>query len=920
MMAGGLLFAANSACAQSVQKDDAEIRAENARLREQIEKLRPAADPRSENARLIQELEALKARNSPAVAESPPVAAPADSGALEAVTVRGRRNVLAPLKETPRSVSIVSGTELAKQDTVNFRDFVTRIGNVGMGYNNPQAASLTIRGVGWASGVGQLDPSVGMNVDGESYGTGAIAASTNFIDVESVDVVRGPQGTLGGKNSSIGQISIRTRQPSFTPEASASITYGQRNTLRTQAVFGGAVIPDLLAWRGTFYREQADGQEANANEKKTTFQNRDRTFGRVQFLLTPSSDFNARLSLEMTPTMNENGSYLEFPRPTPEFYDTRDANGDRIRVNQALEQAGRLSRPWFAQERNYSISKDLFGDRINQLNQVPSKYSTKGGNLTLNWNVGEHRLQSITGYRDYYFDNGISSAGPNTVFDIDRSPTPGHVEYWQASQEFRLSSPTGGLFDYTTGIYLYHNRMPDRRTQTSYGGDAGAYYANLAQYNRLDGNGNGNGRYLLVNSLDRLYVKTKDDIRNDSIAFYGNTNFRPTEQLTLNGGLRLTFENRRTRSQRLIENEGYGAELDPAQVNNVQLGGFDSGANGALTANNSAAQIAVANAVALKYFGVAQYSALTPAQRQQVADAKSIRAGRVGGLYLNSYAEPFQQWLPTATFSPIYKFDADNTGYLTYQHGEKAGVAQIVGATAAGGKSIPLKAERTDSFEAGWRTALLDRSLTLNADVFLTKIHDYIQPMYFEDKAQTLINNDGKIAYSSGLGNVPSVRTRGLELDAVYTGIGFTTLRLAGAYNDARYVSFPTLAKPAELGGSTTPYYDASGKTLPGAPKFSLNANADYTRPVLADKLFHANANYRYTSSYNNDPSLSRYAVAPPAGIVDLAVGLGTRDGQFDLTLLAKNLLNNDYGFYTNWIIYAPSTKRWFGVMLSTRL
>ena len=61
---------------------------------------------------------------------------------------------LEALKDTPISISVVSGVELEKQNIINFRDIITRVGNVGMGYNNPQAASLTIRGVGWASGVG----------------------------------------------------------------------------------------------------------------------------------------------------------------------------------------------------------------------------------------------------------------------------------------------------------------------------------------------------------------------------------------------------------------------------------------------------------------------------------------------------------------------------------------------------------------------------------------------------------------------------------------------------------------------------------------------------------------------------------------------------------------------------------------------
>ncbi|QSA97386.1 TonB-dependent receptor [Methylococcus sp. EFPC2] len=927
----GVILSLYLACdGQALAADDsqvAELKAENERQRKEMEHQRQEIEALKQLLLKSQtHAEANTTATPPAqAAQSTEVATPVaqtepaqqaeeeSAKTLDDVVVR-RKTPLEKLKDVPKSVSVVAGTELQKQDTVNFRDIITRVGNVGMGYSNPQAASLTIRGVGWASGVGQLDPSVGMNVDGVAYGTGAIAASTNFVDLESFDVTRGPQGTLGGKNSSIGQITITSRAPTFTPEANASITYGQRNTIRTQAAVGGPVIDGLLAWRGTFYREQADGQERNLDDQKGTFQNRDRTFGRLQLLLTPSDTFTAKLNVEFTPTINENVNFLNFWRATPDYYDTRDASGNPIAVNQALEPTGRLSRRWFAQESNYSVSGNYLADQVNRLNQLPHRYSTKGGALNLSWDVANHTLSSITAYRDYYFDAG---SGPNTVFDIDRTRSAGHVEYEQYSQEFKLRSQSGGFVDYQTGVYLYRNYMPERWSQNRYGSDAGAYYATVDQYNRLDADGN--GRYLMLNSIDRLFTKTKDVLRNESVAGYGNINFHLSEPLTINAGLRLTSEDRRTSSLRRIEDQGFGAELNPASRNNVQLGGFNSNAKGGLT-SNSAEQLALANLVAQKYFKQSSYAKLTDAQKQQVADAKAIRLARLGGLYQNTDAEPFEKVLPTATFSPIYKFNENHTAYFTYQHGEKAGISQVVGATVNGGKSAPAKEEISNSFELGFRSSLFNRSLFVAADVFFTKIDDYLQPMYFEDQAQTLVNNDGKIAYTSGLGNVPEVHTKGVELDLTYSGIEYTTLRFAGAYNDARYEDFKFLAKPLELGGSSIPYYDASGKTLPGAPKFTFNLNANYARPISDSLDFHANVNYRFTSSYNNDPSLSRYAMVDPYGITDVAIGFGRRDRLVDASLIVNNLFDTDYGFNANWNTYVPSLPRWVGFMVSTKL
>ncbi len=151
--------------------------------------------------------------------------------------------------------------------------------------------------------------------------------------------------------------------------------------------------------------------------------------------------------------------------------------------------------------------------------------------------------------------------------------------------------------------------------------------------------------------------------------------------------------------------------------------------------------------------------------------------------------------------------------------GRKAGISQIVGATINGGKSAPAESEKTNTYELGLKSVLLDRSLVINADIYVQNVRNYIQPLYYYDEAQTLANNDGKLAYTSGLGNVPKVQSKGVELDLAYSGIRYTTIRFAGAYNDARYKDFRFLAKPAELAADATPYYDVTGRTLPGGTK-----------------------------------------------------------------------------------------------------
>ena len=174
--------------------------------------------------------------------------------------------------------------------------------------------------------------------------------------------------------------------------------------------------------------------------------------------------------------------------------------------------------------------------------------------------------------------------------------------------------------------------------------------------------------------------------------------------------------------------------------------------------------------------------------------------------------------------------------------------------------------------------------------------------------------------YQSVVGNVPGVRVKGLEIDATYTGIKNITLTLASAYNDARFSKDNILAKPSEIDSTTVPfqkYYNAKGETLNNAPKFTANLGVDYRLPVFGNKVFHSSANYKYTSSQHT--SNSSYDVIDAYGILDLGVGIGRKDGLFDLNLIAKNALNTEY-HQDAFSSYTPTLPRWIGIVFSGKL
>ena len=169
---------------------------------------RSPAQIQAEIDRLTQQLEAQKAElaaaqsAAPADATATPVADSPQDTALGKVTVRAR-NRLEPLQEVPLSISVVTGKELERLQATEIGAITQRAANVSWNLGNQRTSSLSIRGVGRQGQTEAQDPSVGFIVDGVSYGYNALTSSFDFTDIDTVEVTRGPQGTLLGKNASL---------------------------------------------------------------------------------------------------------------------------------------------------------------------------------------------------------------------------------------------------------------------------------------------------------------------------------------------------------------------------------------------------------------------------------------------------------------------------------------------------------------------------------------------------------------------------------------------------------------------------------------------------------------------------------------------------------------------------------------------
>lgn len=971
------------------------------------------SDLEAENQLLRQELAAAKQREldlikKGGVAAAPAGAATATTQPNEAVVAAGTAPIeevvkedesqnkdlgevvvkakpkLAKLHDVAQSVSVVSGQELSRELSRDLGDITRRASNVQFNQNNTRGASLSVRGLGKRSFTETQDPSVGVTVDGVPFALTQLA-NFSFYDVDTVEVTRGPRGTEGGLSASSGKVNVTSKMPTFTPTAELSATYGQRESLILQGALGGAVIDNLLAWRGSFIVDKARGFYEQEYDNNYTLYNRDRLSGRAQLLFTPTSNLTARVIADFEPKQPQLQNGLTFYHDQPfQFADgsLTDRNGTSAtsKLNGYFSHSSKFAltditspgaitavdRRTYFDGRGFTYDDYVGGERRGTVWFDQNKgqtVSNQGAAALIDWEVGNHVLSSRTGVREYRFD---AHNDEGTPFDISVDGGGG-VDYNQWSQEFKIANKTGGFLDYKAGVIgLWTKDNID--SKAGWGADAGAWFATNGQYNALYRNAGvnrGAGEAILKDVLQDARTIETTAVRTQSGALFGESDLHFTDKFTLTAGVRVTHEDRKTRNFRLIGRNGAGGAFNPVSVRDVATGGFnsdtkqslavdqngdgitdknpdgsdktisnpfygstefkgkyDQATNSVIQGNaivNSAEQTALADSVASRYFGGNSYGDLTAAQRTMVANAKTLRSSQLGRLN-GTFEDEYKDVLYTAQLTPSYKINDDLTTYLAWQYGEKSGSV-----APANGVSRIVDPEETHALELGFKSFWLDKSVVVNLDAFVMDIKNYQQAVQVVDEFQTEVNlapgGSGLTSYTATQGNVGKVRVHGVELDSVINTIPNLSIRFNGAYNVAEYLDYNNAPKSDELGYLTANYLDMSGRLLPGASKWNFNVGAEYSRPVFESKFIaHTSFNTTYQTEFNNSDTLSVYGWVGDRARTDAAIGIGTKDKVWDLSLIGKNIFN-DRNHEQGWNSYGPDPyPRWFGIQLSGKI
>ena len=438
------------------------------------------------------------------------VAAEAAASEVDEVVVTVRRRA-ERLQDVPITVSAVSGAALAAERLDRVSEYAAKIANFNALQQNTRVSTLTIRGVGGNANSDGSEAGVGLIVDNVFY-THPGFSWLDFVDLESVELARGPQGTLLGKNTTLGALVVTTKRPSFTPEATVSATLANRERYQFRANLSGPIVEDRLAGRLTIYRDTGGGWLTNRVDGKD-YLDTNRWAVRGQ-LLYRDGGFQNRLIAEGYRTKEFNNYYPAAGDPLT-FVNGAVRNGWQRRLQSAF---------------GYTPSYDLPRDPdLDTQERILSR--TYGISNQADWSIGEHTLTSVTAWRQLYFRPRNDSDG--TPFPIVRAGYDVDVD--QYSQEFRLASPTGGAFDYQVGVYaLRQDVRSNYRTQFFSG--ASAFFL---------------GATVPAVALDGLETNQRGEAKTDSLAAFAQGTYRFDERASLTLGLRYTTETRKASNEAL---------------------------------------------------------------------------------------------------------------------------------------------------------------------------------------------------------------------------------------------------------------------------------------------------------------------------------------------------------------------------------
>jgi iron complex outermembrane receptor protein len=442
----------------------------------------------------------------------------------------------------PIPITTLSATELSTQNLVNFTDFQSKFPAFSVYLTNPKQLNLGIRGIGNNGfNTDGIDGSVGIFVDGVYTGRQGMVSS-DFNDIADVELLRGPQGTLFGKNTTAGAVIINTLKPSFKPGVTAEVNVGNMGLREGKASVTAPIIDSKLAFRLSGYYSELDGSYKNLFNGQ--YQNGRQGEGlRGQLLFTPDS----KLTIRVIGTWNHQG----FPTISPVTMSVYNPAALQAR----MAAAGYTLTTSDASQRLINIDAALNARTDTYATSATADYDLgKGGTLT-----------SITAWEHWkcYTNNDNDYTQLNAIPDYGSCNNE-----QQFSQELRWATAKDRPIEATVGGFLSRQQLAvDSRI--TFGNQYYIWSAtpSAADFPNIAGKSWAQGAY--ANQVAGVSMASHAVFHTNTEALFGNASWHPfaDRKLALDGGLRYTWESRSEFYAGNVTNNA--GNLNAAQINDL---------------------------------------------------------------------------------------------------------------------------------------------------------------------------------------------------------------------------------------------------------------------------------------------------------------------------------------------------------------
>ncbi|MBV1905592.1 MAG: TonB-dependent receptor, partial [Pseudomonadales bacterium] len=774
-----------------------------------------------------------------------------------------------------------------------------------------------------------LEAAVGTFIDGV-YRSRAGLAFSDLTDIERVEVLRGPQGTLFGKNTSAGALHIITKKPEFEPGYMASLSAGDFNSIRVQASATGPLIEDKLAYRIAGSYNERDGFYED-DFSSADFAGRDRYSIKAQLLWTPTDDLESRFIWDYT-DKDESCCPARYDRiNTVNFGDSSTSRGRLfsgepagVIVADLLQRQGRPA----ASTSGYDVGTNY--DPFEQVEEWGIQNETK-------WHINDVlSVVSITAYREFDVSRGqdVDFSGADIL-----EPQNTDESFENFSQEFQFTWATDTV-DFLAGAYIYSEKI---RTNESVrlGSQGGEYLARLQTAGVDAAFGLPPGTFQTspampfattigaalgtFDPVTRAYITGRDgeargnhapgdgyfaDYKQDTDGWslFTHNVWHVTDRFDLTFGAR--YSNEKKKAQTRING------IDP-------ISGTESDLKDALIANTfnedhctgGAAVGALCDNVSWKDKNTEKEWTGTIKAAYALSEDMNVYASisrgyKAGGFNLDQQSielDVFSTWLATggsARFLAPLGTDAELTpeflaangipfsnGLTQFACGQQSGIINITESDkdcAFFDDDHAFDPEFVDAYEIGFKSEFLEGALTTNVAFFYSDFEDF-QVNTFTGTGFLISNTDKMVS-------------KGVELESTWLLTDNVLWTFGLTYANAKYGNHLNLDGASETSLYLDQNYeeledfqsleDIEGRRITHSPLWQGSTSLFIEQPV-GELYAYGNLNVGYRGKHNTGSDLKAEKKVGGEFLVNLQIGIRSADDRWDLQVWSRNLFDN---------------------------